>query len=192
MRENTSSQVRPLPLHLLLVFSCIPSVTSLPCVSVQIAQLEEELESKSRAFSKLEERMRTQADYNEMKRELKYDTQTRFSHKVSLFSLMTSSFLSLASWSRWSSRRSLTSAVQVRPRLPVMTRAAEVARTSRWRRCCSRRTRRCKAKWRHCASPMLTSQVSPLLWRVYILAFQAYNIYKIYDCSVWASCKHEV
>ena len=38
---------------------------------LQIAQLEEELENKSRAFAKLEERMRSQADYNEIKRELK-------------------------------------------------------------------------------------------------------------------------
>ena len=36
----------------------------------QIARLEEELALKSRAFAKLEERMRSQADYEEIKREL--------------------------------------------------------------------------------------------------------------------------
>ena len=38
---------------------------------LQIAKLEEELSLKSRALQKLEERMRTQADYEELKRELK-------------------------------------------------------------------------------------------------------------------------
>ena len=39
--------------------------------ATQIARLEEELAHKSRAFAKLEERMRTQADYDDIKRELK-------------------------------------------------------------------------------------------------------------------------
>ena len=38
---------------------------------VQVAKLEEELSSKTRAFSMLEEKLKMQLDYDEVKRELR-------------------------------------------------------------------------------------------------------------------------
>ena len=43
-----------------------------------MSRLEEELTSKNKAFHILEERLKTQDDYEEIKRELRYDLQLEY------------------------------------------------------------------------------------------------------------------
>ena len=62
---------------LILVYRCF-TILNVYIFPFQVAKLEEELSAKTRAFHILEERLRIQDDYEEIKRELRSEITTWF------------------------------------------------------------------------------------------------------------------